>query len=387
MIRPNTDGDSPKVLLITRNFPPLRGGMERLNDRMFRLLHANQPACALVGPRGCATYAPTDASVWEASTGSLPAVLASSFLKGVSAARRVRPSVVLAGSGLVAPAAIMAAKACGALSAVYLHGLDIIAPSQIYKAMWLPCIRRCDRVIVNSMNTRRLAISAGVGAGCIQVVHPGTDLPRLDSNARRRFRQQHGFNDSTQILLSVGRLTTRKGLVEFVDRSLPTILAAYPTARLVIIGDQAIDALHRGSNAGIEPVREAAKLRGVGHAIKWLGTCTDAELSDAYQGADLHVFPVRDIPGDVEGFGMVAIEAAAHGLPTVAFDVGGVADAVADGCNGTLVPSEDYDALSRAVCKQLSCDTKEAGTSARRFAQRFSWDRFGVEINDALVHR
>ena len=60
-----------------------------------------------------------------------------------------------------------------------------------------------------------------------------------------------------------------------------------------------------------------------------LARVDDQRLSDAYFAADVMVFPVLDLPGDVEGFGMVAVEAAAHGLPTVAFAVGGRA-----GCGG-----------------------------------------------------
>ena len=97
------------------------------------------------------------------------------------------------------------------------------------------------------------------------------------------------------------------------------------------------------------------------------------------------MFPVRDMPGDVEGFGMVAIEAAAHGLPTVAFDVGGVADAVADGVSGRLVRSGDEEAFAAAVLAELA----QAGTGrrerARAFATSFSWERFGREVADAVV--
>ena len=99
----------------------------------------------------------------------------------------------------------------------------------------------------------------------------------------------------------------------------------------------------------------------------------------------MHVFPVRDLPGDVEGFGMVAIEAAAHGLPTVAFDVGGVADAVVTHRNGHLVRAEDHAAFARAVCEMISAHDR-AGTSARAraFAQGFSWQRFGRDVIEAL---
>jgi len=374
-----------RTLLLTRNYPPLRGGMERLNERMFLHLFAQDPASALVGPAGCGQHVPDGVHRAELPAGPLPMVLLASVASGIAMARRVRPDIVLAGSGLTAPAAVAAARSSGAIPAVYLHGLDIVAPSRAYRAAWWPCIRACRRVIVNSANTRRLAIRAGVDPDRIRVVNPGTDLPAPDPEARQRFRARLNLDESVPVLLSVGRLTTRKGLAEFVAHGMPAILAAHPGARLVIIGDQAHDALHRGAGAGFERVRASAEAHGIAGAIQWLGPCSEPELADAYQGADLHVFPVRDLPGDVEGFGMVAIEAAARGLPTVAFDVGGVADAVVDGDNGRLVHADDYEAFSRAVIALLAGDKAGHSARARAFAQRFSWERFGREIVAALA--
>lgn len=374
-----------RTLLVTRNFPPLRGGMERLNARMFDALHAHDAGAALVGPAGSGRFVPAGARVAELPSGSLPSAVLASVARGVAMARAIRPHIVLAGSGLTAPAAVLAARAVSAQPAVYLHGLDIVAPSRVYRTLWWPCIRRCRRVLVNSANTRRLAIDAGVAADRIRIVNPGTELPTADPSARARYRSLHGIADDVPVLLSVGRLTTRKGLAEFVGHALPTIVARHPNARLLIIGDQAQDALHRGRGAGFERVRAAAEARGLVPNVAWLGPCSEEELADAYQAADAHVFPVRDLPGDVEGFGMVAIEAAAHGLATVAFDVGGVADAVMDGRNGQLVRADDHAAFARAVLDVLASPDRAARSAeARAFAQRFSWERFGREVIEAL---
>jgi phosphatidylinositol alpha-1,6-mannosyltransferase len=360
--------------------------MERLNERMFRYLHAQDPGSSLVGPAGSAHFAPIGASVVEMPSGPLPLTLLASVTQGISMARRTRPRIVLAGSGLTAPAVVAAARAASAVPAVYLHGLDIVAPSRLYRMAWWPAIRQCHAVMVNSANTRHLAIEAGVEVARIRIVHPGTDLPHPDTAARRRFRRRRQLDDAVPVLLSVGRLTTRKGLAEFVARALPAIIAARPDARLLIIGDQASNALHRGTGAGFDRIQDAAEAAGVASAIDWIGPCSEDELADAYQGADVHVFPVRQIPGDVEGFGMVAIEAAAHGLPTVAFDVGGVADAVVDGRNGRLITADDYPAFAAAVSELLAVqDNTGQDARARDFAGRFSWERFGREMLDALA--
>jgi phosphatidylinositol alpha-1,6-mannosyltransferase len=359
--------------------------MERLNAKMFEALHARNPASALLGPAGSRRFAPPGAHARELPASSMAATLLASVVGGVSMAARQRPGVVLAGSGLMAPAAVAAAALSGATPMVYLHGLDVVVRSRAYRAAWLPCIRRCTIVLANSRNTRRLAIEAGVAPARIRIVHPGTGIPALDASARGRFRARHGIAPHTPVLLSVGRLTARKGLAEFVEGILPLVHRVHPDVRLLIIGDEAPQALHRGHGAGIDRVHAAARAQGMNEAVQWLGPCSEEALAEAYQAADLHVFPGRDIPGDVEGFGMVAIEAAAHGLPTVAFDVGGIADAVADGISGRLVPAGNESAFAAAVVNVLAQGGKEAGERARMFAEAFSWDRFGRELADAVA--
>src|SRR3546814_1721721 len=85
-----------------------------------------------------------------------------------------------------------------------------------------------------------------------------------------------------------------------------------------------------------------------------IGRIGDRELEDAWAASAVHVFPVREIPGDPEGFGMVAMEAAAHGVPTVAYAVGGVPDAVLDGTSGVLVQPGDEVGFAEAVDRTLS---------------------------------
>lgn len=381
---PIGSSDLPSTLLVTRNFPPLRGGMERLNARMFEALRNANPGCALLGPAGSKAYVSGKTAASELASGPLPATLASSVTRGIAMARRHHAEVVLAGSGLTAPAALISAKAANASPMAYLHGLDIVAPSRIYRLAWLPCIRRCRGVLVNSENTRRLAIEAGVDAERIRIVHPGTDSAAIDPSARARFRAAHGIEDDAFVLLSVGRLTARKGLAEFVERSLPRIRDAHPHLRLIIIGDEGAHAIHRGRGAGSARVKAIAASQKLEHVVKFLGPCDDVTLSDAYQAADLHVFPVLDLPWDVEGFGMVAIEAAAHGLPTIAFDAGGVSDAITSGVSGVLVPSHDYTAMTEIIIQKLATLSAQERDLAREFSRQFSWDRFGREMVSAI---
>ena len=202
----------PRILHITRNLPPLVGGMERLNwhiaDELSRYAQVQ-----LIGPSGSAAQRPAAVPVTEVPLRPLPRFLLASAWQAVAVARRFQPHIVLAGSGLTAPAAWLAARASGARAHVYLHGLDAAVQHPAYRTVWHPAIRRMDGVIANSQPTAELARNLGVAAEKIRIVHPGVTLPTAPQSpaALQDFRQRHQLGNK-RLLLSVGRLTTRKGL-------------------------------------------------------------------------------------------------------------------------------------------------------------------------------
>ena len=369
-------------LLITRNLPPLRGGMERLNLQICRELVQLGPV-HVVGPRGCAKFLPEGVTADEVPVKSLPIFLLRAFFVALAASVKRKPAWVIAGSGLSAPIAWFAGLLVGARRAVYVHGLDLVVSSFVYRWLWLPFIRRCELCIANSRHTAGLARQAGVNPEHIVIVNPGVEAPRLPRNAGHSssFRDRHELGNGP-LLLSVGRLTQRKGMLEFVTHAMPEILACAPNARLVVIGDDAPDALS-GTGKGLwsRVLHNAGKL-GIESSLVHVGVIDDDDLAAAYSAAAVHVFPVRSIPGDVEGFGMVALEAAAWGTPTVAFAVGGVPDAVKDGESGFLVAPDDYVAFAKATCDLLV--NPWARQSPALFAESHSWARFGDQLREAL---
>ena len=374
----------PRILHIARNLPPLVGGMERLNwhiaDEFSQWADVD-----VVGPQGAASLKPKSVVLAEVPLRPLWRFLLVSAWRALWLARTRKPSLVLAGSGLTAPAAWLAARACGARAAVYVHGLDVAVRHPVYRAIWHPVLRRMDHVVANSQPTAKLVRALGVAEEKIHIVHPGVTLPALPqpSEALRDFRERHALGDA-HLLLSIGRLTTRKGLREFVQNALPGIVKQAPDTLLVVIGEAPNDSLLAGvqTRDSIQAVADAA---GIGCHLRFLRVITDPHaLACAYESAAVHVFPVREIPGDPEGFGMVAIEAAAHGLPTVAFATGGIVDAVAEGESGRLVPPGDYASLSDAVLQVLAAGDGASRVGAQRFASGFAWPVFGEKLRAAL---
>ena len=376
--------ERPKALVLTRNLPPLVGGMERLIWHILDELTPDYEVHA-VGPRGSADRAPEGVSITEVTESPLWRFLLGMKWKAVWQAMRLRPRLVMAGSGLTAPFAWLAARLVGARAVVYLHGLDIEAQHRLYRAVWLPFIRRCDIVLANSHFTRGLALQAGVDESRIRILHPGVDLPDM-SNAdagRSGFRERYGLG-TRPVMLYVGRITERKGLAPFVEECLPDIVAAVPEAVLVVIGDEPRQALLKG-NSLMDGIERSLAEQGATESVRFLGARAhdDPEISEGYFAADVHVFPVQDRPGDHEGFGMVAVESAAHGLPTVAFSNGGVPDAVVEGGSGHLVPSGEQSRFAQQVVTCL-LQRRSHRSQTRTFAQEFAWPKFGNTLRRVM---
>lgn len=366
------------ILLVSRNLPPMIGGMERLNwhlaDELSRYCNLT-----IIGPAQAESLKPPKTKFIGVKLKPLWHFLISTIWLTLATTRKTKPDIILAGSGLSALATLIAAKFSGAKSAAYVHGLDIAVQHPIYKMIWLPAIKNLDLIIANSSATAELVKKIGVNPDRISIVHPGVTLPQNTSNKNdiKLFRETHNLEDKL-ILLSVGRLTHRKGLIEFVNLCLPTIIKQQPNTVLLVIGSAPNDSLHAKAITP-EMVLQAAKKMQVERHVRFMGFADEATLSLAFQASSAHIFPIKEIPGDPEGFGMVAIEAASHGLPTIAFATGGVIDAVKEGESGFLVASGDYQKLTKTTLALLESHNIDQ-CLCRTFSKQFTWSNFGQKV-------
>ncbi len=370
------------ILVVTRNFPPLTGGMERLMHRSVATLACHFDV-TLIGPSGCGKYVPENVAVIECPPAPF-SFLAMALLRGWVRCRKTAFELVLGGSGLVSPVSWLLSRISHARSAILVHGLDLVVDNFVYQRFFVPCLRRHDRVIANSRNTFEIAISKGCETDKLRVVNPGSTIPPesslLDAAESRR---KLGFEDK-KIILFVGRMVRRKGLAELLEKAWPRIVASRPDALLLVAGDSPDDALLQDAD-GAKRLIQAVDRAGQ-DTVQFLGTVDDDVLANCYAAADTLVFPLIQVSGDVEGFGMVAIEAAASGTPTVAFPVGGVVDAVVDGVNGLLVPEGDYEAFADAVLS-ICQGGPPSRSSCRIHAEKFSWEIHGEKLLAALELR
>ncbi|MGV2950185.1 glycosyltransferase family 4 protein [Acinetobacter sp. AGC35] len=370
-----------KILIVTRNLPPLIGGMERLNWHIADELR-HEHKILLLSHSQAKQQAPSKCIFFGVKLNPLPIFLLLAFFKTLFICLQHKPDIIFAGSGLTAPIVVFWAKFFRKKSIVYIHGLDIATNHWVYNLVWIPMIRGANKIIANSTPTHDICIKKGVSKEKLSIIYPGVTYPPLPRNEHliESIKEKYQLNNK-KILISVGRLTQRKGLNEFVDLALPQIVAKHPNTILVIIGDTPNQSLNKNLQSK-ELILNTAERHKIANNILFVGNVSDDRiLSSWYYLADLHIFPVKHIPDDPEGFGMVAIEAAAHGIPTVAFATGGIVNAVKHQKTGLLIPVDRYDLLSQAIISALEFPLKFNKKDCEGFAENFSWPHLKFKFN------
>jgi phosphatidylinositol alpha-1,6-mannosyltransferase len=260
----------------------------------------------------------------------------------------------------------------------WVHGEDLAAALTSREHRWL-ANRVCHgaaAIVANSVFTSRIVAGLGVASDRIHVIHPGVDPSRFA--ARPDGAPQPSSDASGRLsLLSVGRLQRRKGHDRVIE-AVAALRHRWPVA-YKIAGD------------GEERTRlEALALRlGVADLVEFLGPVSDERLPGLYAACDVFVLPNRTDGHDVEGFGIVFLEAAAAERPTIGGKSGGVPEAVADGETGILVDGSRVDEIVSAIATLAATPAlrERMGRAGRvRVLRAFTWDHAAARLGDLQRH-
>ncbi len=349
------------ILFITRKYPPSVGGMEKLSYEMTRAV---------------GDIVPSRVISWRGPRWGWPLFAVLAFVRGLWACTTAPVRFIHVSDPVLAPLGLALARLTGRRWGLNAHGLDILYPRRIYQAVVLPCVRRADVVIAISQAAREACLAKGVAPDRCHVIPIGVHAPDEPPDrylARERLRLALALElRDRPVLLTVGRLVPRKGVAWFVREVLPLLARVHPDAIYLIVGD------------GPErpTVRRIVRERKMHERVVLLGRVPDGILADLYAAATLFVMPNVPVPGDMEGFGIVALEAASRGLPVVASRLEGIPDAVVGGENGVLVPPLDAEAWASAIHDLLADGAARADLAARarEFTRsRYRWDRLARE--------
>ncbi|MFW6107906.1 MAG: glycosyltransferase family 4 protein [bacterium] len=375
----------PRVLYLSYNFPPKVGGLELVVRRTWQAFSEVAEVTALAQhAEGAARD--DEEGVRRAPRGGLIRYLWFALRRGRQIVRDRAIDVVVSGSGLTAFPAVRLARRAGARSMLLVHGLDVVHSSFVYQRLLRYALPRASFVVANSEAVRREVVARGGRPDAVRVVHPGCDADRFIGDADvEGFRERRGIGPGP-VILTAGRLVPRKGVDRFVRECLPRVLDQVPGATFLVAGGDPRGALVHGEHGGA--VRRAADKAGLSDRVVITGRLPDAELAAAFQLASVFVLPAVRVRGDMEGFGIVLLEAAAAGVPAVAAAVGGITDAVEHGVSGILVPPGDDTGMAEAVRWFLEDEEarRQFGEAGRRRVLRdFTWEAAGRRYVDALL--
>jgi phosphatidylinositol alpha-1,6-mannosyltransferase len=369
-----------RTLVVTNDFPPRQGGIQTF---VAALLARRPPESLVVLASDSPGSAQYDAAlpypVVRRATGMLLPTPATARAAADLARRHGCDSAFFGAAaplGLLAPA-LRAAGVGHLVGATHGHETGWVA---------LPGARQLMRRIAGGLDvltyiseyTRSRLEPALGGRTRLAQLSPGVDIdvftPAADGTAVRR---RYGLGEAP-VVVCVSRLVARKGQ-DVLVAGWPRVLARHPGARLLLVGGGPAEA----------SLRRAVAARGLEHSVVLTGPVPAAELPAHYAAGEVFAMPCRTRRAglDVEGLGMVFLEAAACGRPVVAGTSGGAPEAVQDGVTGHVVDPRSPDAVADAIAGLLADPARagEMGRAGRRWVEeRWSWETIAATFADLL---
>jgi phosphatidylinositol alpha-1,6-mannosyltransferase len=368
-----------KHLLVTNDFPPKIGGIQSLLWEWWRRLPPESFAVLTSPYEG--TEAFDAAQPFHIERTREPVLLPHPWM-----VQRVNEMAARVGADLVVLDPALPLGLIGpSLQLPYdvvIHGAEVTVPGRLplTKQALGHVLRRARHVVAAGGYPAREAEHAAGRSLPITVVPPGVDTERfvpLDHAARTDARLHFGLPAGAELIVGISRLVPRKGF-DTAIRAVALLQRSRPNLRLAIAGGG----------------RDADRLKGLaaslGASVTFLGRVSNEDLPLLYGCADLYAMLCRNRWGGLEqeGFGIVFLEAAACGVPQVAGDSGGAAEAVDDGVTGVVVRRPDDPREVAAAFERLLDDAElraRMGLAGRvRAVESFSYDVLAHRLGVAL---
>mgnify|MGYP000224005155 FL=1 len=257
----------------------------------------------------------------------------------------------------------------GARYNCFVHGEDVetAATSREHSLLVKNVCKNASMLICNSENTANIVRKLGFDSGSkCEVLHPGVDTSRFEVAAPdTSFRQKMGWSGK-RVLLTVGRLQRRKGQ-DFLIKSMPALLNEFPDLFYAVVGrgecyDELISLVDQHElhdNVCVYPDMD------------------DEALIKCYQQCDIFILPNRTIDNDIEGFGMVLVEAQVCGKPVIAGDSGGTRETMNIGKTGHIIDCSSTENLLNGLSPILrNREIVDGEVDIADYAKkRFNWDQ------------
>ncbi len=247
------------------------------------------------------------------------------------------------------------------------HGeeISVLRHYKVERVLLKRVIRAADLNLANSTFTETLIKQVAGKHVNTAVIVPGCHPACFPPSTPEKVAALRQYFGGAPVLMTIGRLQRRKGQDQVI-RALPQIIRHFPNVRYVIIGPE-----HGGTSGWQQHLSGLAAQLGVENHVLLIGEVEFEELSNYYTACDLFIMANRCEPGgDVEGFGIVFLEAGFFGKPVIGGNSGGVPDAIQHGKTGLLVDGTSVDDIAQGIITLLADPQRaqQMGEQGREFA-------------------
>ena len=322
-----------KVLFITRKYPPATGGMETLSynitirypgeKKILKMGKKNQMHLIWFIPL-CMFYLMINSKKYKVlHLSDMVLILLGAWVRIFN--KKIKIMINIHGLD------INFSDRKSILSKIYKIYLNIFAKEKNY-----------DKLICNSNNTQEIAQSFNFAK--TEVIPIGIEYKKTANYSKEDLYEIiSNKHKNKKYLLTVGRLVERKGVKWFIEN----VLAGLPEDVVyLVVGEPAW--IKSGENE-LDKIKKSISNRNLQNQVQLLGRVSGHDLEVLYQTADIFLMPNIPVVGDAEGFGIVAIEASARGLPVVASELEGITEAIKQGENGFLIKPKDSGAFVNKI--------------------------------------
>jgi len=343
-----------RILFLTRVHPPIVGGLENQSYNLIKnFKKINKDTFTIINRKG---------------KKNLPFFIPYSFFKALYVIKKNKITHMHLSDGVLTFEGYLLKKLTGVKTFVTVHGLDLTFENSLHQKFNVNNLKKLDKIICISENTKNICISKGIPKNKCVIIPNGINTGEFIINKNKKelksklFDKLHIDLNNKKILITTGRLVARKGVNWFVNNIMPKLGSE---CIYLVVGDGEEKA----------KIKNSIKENNLNEKVHLLGKVDFQILKEIYNIADLFIMPNITIKGDVEGFGLVAIEAGSCGVSVITSGIEGIKGAIINGETGWIVGEKNIEGFLDKINNANLNKEKVKKT----IKENYSWEKI-VEI-------
>ena len=373
--------DTPKVLFISRAYPPVHGGIEDQNYSLGEILAQLTNTKIIANKKG---------------NRNLPLFLFQLLVQLPFILHKY--DVVLFGDGVLSPIGAFF-KICWKKTKFIsvIHGLDITYAYQksvmgkIYCAVNIPSLKKLDKLIMVGNHTIDEAVKTGINRDKCIFIPNGVNIDKvckphtraeLEKLLSKQSSQPIEYFHNKKIILRVGRFVPHKGLHWFIDKVMPLLSDNY-----VLVGAGGYNPGAVGDSENYTLCNKYTKKHNLENRVVLFPNIPQSDMNILFNTADVYISPNINAEGSMEGFGLNTLEAVMCGRIVLSSNLQGLKDAIKNNINGFLLEPENEDVWKNKIeeVSNSQFDQETFTANAKEYTlNNFTWDRIGQKYLDVL---